>query len=564
MARLEAEVHLAKTNFPYILEQKPKVFKLTQAVLAILAVVFSIYAAVLYLKSSPGRATADQIINIQKSLCGKYYKEKLGLINLEPWNEGAKNSENIRYIQDFYINQVFYNDKKRYTSLLDFFTWKPTENSRRLLLVAEQGAGKTTAIKAMAAEWCRIITSEPKYGYILTFKYAIEHLYNQGWIWVSWQFVVNKWPVFMSVFEYMPFMSVIDFHFGRGTFAQTLDYFKHKPNPLPELVFAFELRNIYQYKNLTEAIIGEMINIDEKISVKEGDIEKIFERGMKNILLGFDGYDEYIKLKNEGTTMTEVDSIIHRELRKNVNLIVTTRSWRSDELLTIKRFGFEKISVTPFELPKDRDAFIGYFFPGASGKKLINALDDDKEEIIPKQLQKEPRMLLYICNLWKYSKEIRKSKLKNKDMFWDEIWELMRLTYNRKFPNQEISKSDMELTRRKIGHLALQNRGKDMTFEHFFAEFGDELGADLFWFGFYGTETFTEKPWELLAEEPWELLDNEEGTKESKDVKVNYESMMEQEAEKLKKESPEGFVAWISNIIAYCWNLIWYLFSFFK
>ena len=442
---------------------------------------------------------------------------------------------------------------------------KPTENPKRLLLVAEQGAGKTTAIKAMAAEWCRIITSEPKYGYILTFKYAIEHLYNQGWIWVSWQFVVNKWPIFMSVVEYMSPMGVIDSYFGRGTFTQTLNYFKHKPHPLPELVFAFELRNIYQYKNLTEAIIGGMINIDENISVKEGDIEKIFERGMKNILFAFDGYDEYIKLKSEGTTMTEIDSIIHRELRKNVNLIVTTRSWRSDELLTIKRFGFEKISVAPFELPKDRDAFIGHFFPGASGRKLINALDNDEEEVIPKQLQKEPRMLLYICNLWKHSKEIRKSKLKNIHMFWDGIWNMMRLTYNRKYPRQEMSKSDMELTRKKVGHLALQNRGKEMTFEHFFAEFGDELGADLFWFGIYGTESLTEKP--------WELLDNKEETKESKDVKGNYDSMIEQEAKKLKKEQDaeklkkgqsEGFVALISNVIAsFLWNLFWYLLSFF-
>ena len=184
-ARLNQDHNLIRIN----MKQK------TQAVLAILAVVFSIYAAALYIKSSPGRATADQIINIQKNLCGSFYKEKLGLINLEPWNEGAKNSENMRYIQDVYINQVFYNDKKRYTSLLDFFTWKPTENPRRLLLVAEQGAGKTTAIKAMAAEWCRIISSEPKYGYILTFKYAIEHLYNQGWIWVSWQFVVANYLV---------------------------------------------------------------------------------------------------------------------------------------------------------------------------------------------------------------------------------------------------------------------------------------------------------------------------------------------------------------------------------
>lgn len=533
-------------------------FKITSWMwlLSILAVVFSFYVAALYIKSGPGRANAHQIKNIQKSLCGNFYKEELGIVNLEPWHEGSKNSENVRYIHEVYINQVFNTDKKRHTSLLDFFTWKPTENARRLLLVAEQGAGKTTAVKAMAAEWCKIITSEPKYSYILTFKYAIEHLYKEGWIWVSWQTVVKKWPSFMAVVEYLPLMGVIDFYFGRGTFAQTLDYFKHKPHPLPELVFAFELRNIYQYKNLSEAILGEMINIDEDISAKEGDIEKIFERGMKNILLVFDGYDEYVKLKNEGTTMTEVDSIIHRELRKNVNLIVTTRSWRSDELLTIKRFGFEKISVAPFELPKDRDTFIGYFFPGGRGEKLINALDNGEEEIIPKQLQKEPRMLLYICNLWKYSKEIRKSQLKNKDMFWNEIWELMRLTYNRKYPHQEMSKPELELTRRKIGYLALQNKGKEMTFDHFFAEFGDELGADLFWFGIYGTETFAEKPWELLY--------NEEGTRESKDVKVNYDSMMEQEAEKLKKERSEGFVAWVLEAITSCWNLFLYIVSFFS
>ena len=140
-------------------------------------------------------------------------------------------------------------------------------------------------------------------------------------------------------------------------------------------------------------------------------------------------------------------------------------------------------------------------------------------------------------------------------MFWDEIWELMRLTYNRKFPNQEISKSDMELTRRKIGHLALQNRGKEMTYEHFYAEFGDEGGNDLFWFGIYGTETFAEKP--------WELLDNH---KETYDVKVNYGSMIKQEAEKLKKkqaaeklkleeEAKKGFVKWILTALI-CFGLI--------
>ena len=79
------------------MKQKTKAFEVTLAVLAILAVLFSIYAAVLYLKSSPGRAMADQITNIQKSLCENFYKEDLGLVNLEPWNEGDKNSENMRY-----------------------------------------------------------------------------------------------------------------------------------------------------------------------------------------------------------------------------------------------------------------------------------------------------------------------------------------------------------------------------------------------------------------------------------------------------------------------------------
>ena len=69
-------------------------------------------------------------------------------------------------------------------------------------------------------------------------------------------------------------------------------------------------------------------------SIREEQIEDILDQCHKDCLLLFDGYDEYEKNKKESGSSRELDLIIKREARKNFNLIVSTRPWNSEGLLT--------------------------------------------------------------------------------------------------------------------------------------------------------------------------------------------------------------------------------------
>ena len=167
---------------------------------------------------------------------------------------------------------------------------------------------------------------------------------------------------------------VYGMHISDTIYYFTENYLKIKP--LPEIVFAFEFKDICNFKSLVETIME--IALKKNSHISENDVETIIEKNIRDILLVLDGWDEYTKLKYTAGNAPEMEAIIHREARKNINLLVTTRSWRSDELLNVKRFSFKKVSLAPFELPKDRDAFIKKFFPGRKhANELITALDSD-------------------------------------------------------------------------------------------------------------------------------------------------------------------------------------------
>ena len=59
---------------------------------------------------------------------------------------------------------------------------------------------------------------------------------------------------------------------------------------------------------------------------------------------------------------------------------------------------------------EDRNNFIKKFFnfspPRKEGDKLIKVLDES-DHAVPKELESEPRMLLYICTLWREDKMIK-------------------------------------------------------------------------------------------------------------------------------------------------------------
>ena len=93
-----------------------------------------------------------------------------------------------------FINHTFYIKKKKEgappeerTDLLDFFSWDQYSKARRLLLVAEQGSGKSTAIRRSTKNWCDHVQN-PKMRNLLQMKYALKRLYEKYYQPPAWIF----------------------------------------------------------------------------------------------------------------------------------------------------------------------------------------------------------------------------------------------------------------------------------------------------------------------------------------------------------------------------------------
>ena len=136
---------------------------------------------------------------------------------------------------------------------------------------------------------------------------------------------------------------------------------------------------------------------------------------------------------------------------------------------------------------EERNMFIENFFHNHEieniDQDMISALDSTKN-IVTKELQKNRRMLLYVCHFWKLIKE--SEKMSEEDFFdkmvlLDRLWEQMRLTYNMKYPEREITEEELNDVREKIGQI----QDNELTEDNIEEKFGDKV--NLFYFGFYTT-----------------------------------------------------------------------------
>ena len=219
------------------------------------------------------------------------------------------------------------------------------------------------------------------------------------------------------------------------------------------------------------------------------DINDIMDRGADAILIVFDGYDEtsYRAMDRNNIVGTEMEAIIRREARKKFNLIVTSRPWRHQELLSVDRYGFEKMSIVRNQLSKkERNDFIKSFFlhmnEDISGS-LIDALDSPRN-IVPEAIQNIKRMLKYICHIWQtYNLRNEADEFFNMEKVTNDLWELMRLTYNSKYPNDPKGVEDLQKLREVISEID----AKELTLDEIYEAFGDEKGFDVFYFGIYST-----------------------------------------------------------------------------
>ena len=114
---------------------------------------------------------------------------------------------------------------------------------------------------------------------------------------------------------------------------------------------------------------------------------------------------------------------------------------------------------------------------------LINALDSERN-VIPSELITIKRMLLYICHIYKYNVHSHTEEdFYSEAELLNNLWELMRLTYNKKYPEAVMSTDDLKAMRQKIGQLNTAN----LTYEEMNDVFGDHNKFDIFFFGIYST-----------------------------------------------------------------------------
>ena len=414
---------------------------------AFIFIIFALYVSLfggLWIWTLYGTSFSNSITELQTELCLDHYPKNFFKVNMEPWSEDNRTAVNL---EDVYIDQIFHTSREQSDNLLDFYSWNQGKKPKRLLLVAEQGEGKTTSIKATTMNWCNKIMKK-------------EHQYN-----LRLKYIIESNPITKALSHPINLLM------------------KYPLEPLPELILAFEFKDLCKHRLIADTIT-RLVQKPNKEKVVE-----ILTWGIDTVLFAFDGYDENNRLyvcKN-GIDGTELDSIIRREARKNFNLIVTSRPWRSADLLNVDRYGFEKVTFLNHSLDHEtRNVFIRNFFSIMEDNlsdELIKALDGP-QNIIPLELQNVKRMLLNICNIWKHNKEENTiPNFFNAKLFLDDLWEVMRLTFNMKYPESEMSKQDLLKMREKIGMI----EEKEMSYEDINAMFGDEDSLDVFYFGVYST-----------------------------------------------------------------------------
>ena len=407
--------------------------------------------SVLDFQAQPAIKFSKSLSEVQFGLCHFYQESKFFESNLEPWLITAKSID----LKSSYIKQSFQTlDGFTTEDMLDLFSWNDKNSFKRLLLVAEQGEGKTTAIKYASMTWCDLILRDD-YQFDQKLSYQREYLIGQS--------------------------SQI---FSNGIIQDILDsiLMPMKLKPIPELFLAFELKDICSYNSIKDILI-----VNSKLPPL--DVEEIMNKLNHKILYAFDGYDEFTKVSScPNIIKSEVDSIIGRKGSKGFNVIVTSRPWRSYDLLSVHRLGYEKLTFLQRYLHVNtRNKIIVDFFSDMDqdlSKDLIVALES-QYNIIPSTLLHMKRMLLYICEIYTYNFYNNSiADFFDKDRFLENLWELMRLTYNMKYPSEPMSKDALVKMRNRIGQL----KTTELSYEELHDVFGDETTFDIFYFGIYSTE----------------------------------------------------------------------------
>ena len=158
-----------------------------------------------------------------------------------------------------------------------------------------------------------------------------------------------------------------------------------------ELAVVIDLKKVSKHQKLRDVISASDIFAKEETAMKDGLLSYI-TKNQENVLLVFDGYDEYHCGSN-----SEIYEIFRGNKLRNCCVLITTRISKADELREFKDVHAE---ITGFS-EEDRMAFMSRML---GGKTEAKQLWDQLDEKNLKDLARVPLLLLFFCTLWKKGK----------------------------------------------------------------------------------------------------------------------------------------------------------------
>ena len=134
-------------------------------------------------------------------------------------------------------------------------------------------------------------------------KYAVEALHSKNYT-PPWDVVLDWMKMFaesliFAVQNIKPILDYFNFKFDPNCVRESEFYNDIFIKDDPELFFAFESKDVTNQRFLSDII-------QNVLTIKKNYIAQILDKGSETILLAFDGWDEYSKLKQETGVSQEV------------------------------------------------------------------------------------------------------------------------------------------------------------------------------------------------------------------------------------------------------------------
>ena len=214
-----------------------------------------------------------------------------------------------------------------------------------------------------------------------------------------------------------------------------------------ELVLAINLKEVSKCPSLREIVRGCSIFPEEETDLVD-DLLSYITKNQENVLLVFDGYDEYRCGSN-----SEIYEIFRGKKLRNCCVLITTRSSKADELREFKDVHAE---ITGFSEVDRLDFMIKVL--GSKGE--AEELEHHLSRKMLADLTRVPLLLLFFCTLWKNGK--LKSFPENKTKLYLRIVQYV-LDYNqgKDSPARFGKVHDFKEVLTEIGKVALECLLKD-------------------------------------------------------------------------------------------------------